>query len=152
MDFTKCKIDKFKLFGGTNGSKIGIVYENNKYMLKFPVKSKINKDISYVSNSFIEDISCKIYKSIGINVQETLLGTYMVEGKEKIVVACKNIEEDGYVLKDFAFLKNTVITSINNGYGTDLEDILETIETQTLVDVNELKNFFWDMFIIYALL
>ncbi len=33
---------------------------------------------------------CHIYESIGIPVQKTLLGTFTVKGKEKIVVVCRD--------------------------------------------------------------
>lgn len=35
----------------------------------------------------------------------------------------------------------------NNGYGTELSEVLETIDSQLIYDSKELKNFFWDMFI-----
>ena len=41
-----------------------------------------------------------------------------------IVVACKDFTSSGIVLQDFASLKNTIIDSEHNGYGTDLSDIL----------------------------
>lgn len=152
MDFTNCQINKLKIYGGANGNKIGIIYNNENYMLKFPPNVKKNKNLSYVNSSINEDVACKIFKSAGINVQETMLGTYNVNGEIKVVVACKDLEKEGFRLKDFAFLKNTIITSENQGYGTELKDIIETIETQELVDVNALKSFFWDMFILDALL
>lgn len=49
-------------------------------------------------------------------------------------------------------MKNTVITSESLGYSTDLEEILDTIDIQEIVDGYALKTFFWDMFIIDALL
>lgn len=53
---------------------------------------------------------------------------------------------------DFASVKNQIIDSKSNGYGTDIEDVLETIEKQNLMDPVELSNFFWDMFVIDALI
>lgn len=34
-----------------------------------------------------------------------------------------------------------------NGYGTELSEVIETIEEQQIYDVKELKEFFWNMFI-----
>ena len=51
---------------------------------------------------------------------------------------------------DFASIKNQIIDSASNGYGTELTDILETIEKQTVVDSKELKEHFWNMFVIDA--
>ena len=39
------------------------------------------------------------------------------------------------------------IETSKNGYGTELSEIIETIENQVIYDVNKLKEFFWDMFI-----
>lgn len=40
MDFTNCAINKHKLFGGANGNKICIKYNDENYMLKFPPNAK----------------------------------------------------------------------------------------------------------------
>lgn len=150
MDFTHCEINKFKTYGGANGSKRGIVYNGEIYMLKFPQETKINKEMSYTNSTVSEYIGCKVYELLGISVQETLLGTYLYKGREKIVVACKDMETDGYKLKDFASLKNTIIDSVRGGYGTELAGILDTLEEQNFVSPIELKKFFWDMFIVDA--
>lgn len=90
-------------------------------------------------------------ESLGLEVQKTLLGRYDLNGKEKIVVACKDFTSSGNVLKQFAELKNSQIESSKNGYGTELEEVLETIEMQTIYDVKKLNDFFFDMFIADAL-
>lgn len=82
------------------------------------------------------------FDSIGIDAQETLLGTYSKNGKEKIVVACKDFTSVGIVLQDFASLKNTIIDSEHNGYGTELSDIMMTMDEQLAIDPVELKNGF----------
>ena len=73
-------------------------------------------------------------------------------GKEKVVVACKDFTSDDTVLQDFASLKNTIIDSEHNGYGTELNDILTAIEEQQIIDPVELKDHFWDVFIVDALI
>lgn len=152
IDFTLCDRNKFKVFGGANGPKIGIVYNEESYMLKFPPEAKVNKALSYTNSSVSEHIGCKIYNSVGIPAQETIMGTFIHKGKVKIVVACKDLETDGYILKDFASLKNTIIDSVRGGYGADLPDILQTIDEQHFVSPIELKKFFWDMFVVDAFL
>ena len=151
IDFTNLKQRK-KTYAGANGNKISVIYEGEQYMLKFPAYAKKNKDMSYANGCFSEYLGCKIYKSIGIPVQEVRLGTYMIKGKEKIVVACKDFTEPGVVLQDFASLKNRMIDSERQGYGTELSDILQTIEEQSLVDPESLMERFWDMFIVDALI
>ena len=49
-------------------------------------------------------------------------------------------------------LKNRIIDSERNGYGTELADILSTIDEQTAMDSETLKTRFWDMFIVDALI
>ncbi len=138
------------MYAGANGSKISVLYENEQYMLKFPPLPTKNKDMSYSNSCFSEYIGCKIYESIGIPVQKTLLGTYTVKDKKKIVVACGDFTEPGITLQDFASLKNQMIDSERNGYGTELSDILYTFEEQTAIDQIALTNRFWDMFIVDA--
>lgn len=148
IDFTKCKKDITRAYGGANGNKICVIYEDMPYMLKFPPKAKHNADLSYANSCISEYISCKILKSIGMNVQEVLLGTY----QDKVVVACKDFVGENERFLDFAAIKNTVIDSMSNGYGTELFDILDTIHNQELLDSKTVKKFFWDMFICDAFL
>ena len=89
---------------------------------------------------------------LGIKAQETMLGTFTVNGKEKIVCACLDFTEDGKKFYDFCSIKNTVLDSDSNGSGTELEDILEAIEKQQYVDPILLKKHFWEMFAADALL
>lgn len=89
VDFTNLP-KRNKMYAGANGSKISVIYEGEQYMLKFPPLPTKNKEMSYSNSCFSEYLGCQIFKSIGIPVQETLLGTYTVKDKEKIVVACKD--------------------------------------------------------------
>lgn len=147
IDFTNCEINKFKYYGGKNGGKICIKYNDADYMLKFP---GINEGISehgYSNNCISEYVACNIIKTLGLKVQETILGLYYLNGAEKVVVACKDFTSEGTVLKQFAELKNSQIETSKNGYGTELEEVIETIEEQQIYDTKDLKEFFWDMFI-----
>lgn len=121
-------------------------------MLKFPPQPSRNKALSYTNSCISEYIGCHIFGSIGIPVQETMLGTYMVNGKEKVCVACKDFTSVGIVLQDFASLKNQIIDSERNGYGTELADILRTFAEQETIDHTELEERFWDMFVADALI
>lgn len=69
----------------------------------------------------------------------------------EIKIACKDFTSNGNVFKQFAELKNSQIESSKNGYGTELDEVIETIENQTVYDSNKLKEFFWDMFIVDCL-
>lgn len=151
IDFTDLP-KRNKAYAGANGNKISVIYKDEQYMLKFPSVPKKNKDMSYSNGCFSEYLGCQIYESIGIPVQKTLLGTFRVRGKEKIVVACRDFTSPGIVLQDFASLKNQMINSERNGYGTELSDILYTFLEQTAVDETALSQRFWDMFIVDTLI
>jgi len=141
-----------KMYAGANGSKISVVYEGQQYMLKFPPLPTKNKNMSYSNSCFSEYLGCQIYESIGVPVQKTMLGIYEVKGKEKIVVACGDFTEPGVTLQDFASLKNQMIDSERNGYGTELADILYTFAEQDAIDRVAVTERFWDMFIVDALI
>lgn len=152
IDFTGLPIRR-KTYAGANGSKISVVYNGNIYMLKFPALPTRNPALSYSNSCVSEYLGCKIFESVGIPVQEVLLGTYRTpKGKEKIVVACRDFTSPGIVLQDFASLKNQIVDSVRNGYGTELSDIQDTFEQQTAIDEMLLKERFWDMFIVDALI
>ena len=151
IDFTDLP-KRNKTYAGANGSKLSVVYGNEQYMLKFPAIAKKNKELSYSNGCISEYLGCHIFESVGIPVQKTLLGTYKSNGKEKVVVACKDFTSIGMVLQDFASLKNTIIDSEHNGYGTELDDILKTLDEQTILDPYILKKWFWEMFIVDALI
>lgn len=151
IDFTNM-IHKNKTFNGASGNKLSIIYNDEQYMLKFAPPARKNKNLSYTNGTVSEYIGSNIYKIIGIPVQETILGEYYVKGKKKIVVACKDFTKPGIIIQDFASLKNTMVASDSNGYGTDLNSIIDTIESQKVIDQIELKKRFWDMFIVDALI
>lgn len=153
IDFTHCEINKFRAYGGANGNKINVLYDGHGYMLKFPPVPRRNKGMSYTNGCISEYLACHVFAALGFRVQDTLLGTYTDNrGKEKTVVACRDFTEDGKQLIEFAELKNTCINSEQNGYGKELSSIIEAIEEQTLLPPDEVKAFFWEMFIADALL
>ena len=151
IDFSKMP-RRNKTYAGANGNKISVIYNDAQYMLKFPSFARQNPDMSYSNSCFSEYLGCQIYEMIGIPVQKTLLGTYSVKNKEKIVVACEDFTRPGIVLQDFASLKNQMIDSERNGYGTELSDILLTFDEQTAIDRDAISTRFWDMFIVDALI
>lgn len=141
-----------KSYAGANGSKIAVIYNDTLYMLKFPGAARLNQEISYANGCISEYLGSHVFALAGIPVQDTLLGTYRVNGKEKIVVACRDFTGKGLVLQDFTSMKNTVLDSDSNGTGTELQDILEAIEQQHMLDPAVLTQHFWDMFIVDALI
>lgn len=143
LNFTNAQINKFRMYGGNNGNKISILFQGENYMLKFPPKPSKNPEMSYTNSCISEYVACHVFESLGMETQKTLLGRY----GDKIVVACKDFTSDGVVLRDFASLKNTIVESSRNGYGTDLSEVLDSIKEQQIMSPEKLESFFWDMFI-----
>ncbi len=153
IDFTNCKRVMGRAYNGANGNKIAIEYDGDLYMLKFPPSGK-NKSttLSYTNGCISEHLASSIFNLIGINAQKTMLGKFVVGDKIKLVCACKDFTEDGKRFYDFCSIKNTVIDSDTGGHGTELKDILDTIERQSFVSASVLRDYFWDVFIVDALL
>ena len=149
IDFTNLPTRK-KAYGGANGNKLSVVYNGELYMLKLPMHALRNPSLSYTNSCTSEYLGCHIFNMLGVKAQDTLLGTYKYHDKVRTVVACKDFTSPGVVILDFASIKNQIIDSASNGYGTELSDVLETIEQQTVVDSKELKEHFWNMFVIDA--
>ena len=153
IDFTGCRRIMGKAYNGANGKKIAVKYEGDIYMLKFP-PSAGNKptELSYTNSCFSEHIASTIFRMLGIRAQETLLGTFRVSDKTKIVCACKDFTADGKTLYDFCSIKNTIIDSEHGGSGTELSDIMESIEKQQFVSPAEAAEHFWNVFVVDAFL
>lgn len=152
IDFTTCQRVPGKAYNGANGKKIAVLYQGETWILKFPpnVQSRPN-DQSYSNSCISEHLGSTIFRLLGIPAQETLLGTH-VNGRTKVVCACKDFTRPGIRLFDFCSIKNTVIDSETGGTGTELEDVLTTIEQQTFIDPMVVIERFWQMFVIDALL
>ena len=144
IDFTHCQEEYRKYYDGLNGKKKAIYYNDELYMLKFPKESHINDD-NYASSTINEHISSNIFKILGFETQDTLLGTY----KNKIVVACKDFEHFENQLFSFGKIQNSVLDTSNSSsfYDTDLNETLNVIENQRAINSNRLKEHFWKMFV-----
>lgn len=152
-DFTNCRIIPGRAYNGANGSKVAISYEGEIYMLKFPPSGDGKPtELSYTNSCISEHIASSIFNMLGIPAQETILGTYYVKGKRKLVCACKDFSTGGNRLFDFCSIKNTILDSDSNGSGTELDDILDTIDHQQYVSPAQLREHFWNMFVADAFL
>lgn len=149
IDFTNLPIRK-KAYGGANGSKLSVVYNNELYMLKLPMHALKNPNLSYTNSCISEYLGCHIFNILGAKAQETILGIYKFHSKVRNVVACKDFTSINTIFLDFASVKNQIIDSASNGYGTELMDILDTIQKQNVVNPKELEEHFWNMFVVDA--
>ncbi|MCQ2222848.1 MAG: HipA domain-containing protein [Bacteroidaceae bacterium] len=152
IDFTNCPRVPGRAYNGANGKKIAVEYEGETWILKFPpnVMERPN-DQSYSNSCISEHLGSSIFRKLDIPAQETCLGIH-VNGKTKVVCACKDFTSPGIVLHDFCSIKNTVIDSETGGAGTELDDVLNTIQLQTFVDPTLVLQRFWQMFVVDALL
>jgi hypothetical protein len=122
-------------------------------MLKFPPSAaRQPNELSYSNSCISEHIASTIANMLGVRAHETRLGVFSRNEKTRMVCACRDFTEGGKVFYDFCSVKNTVIDSDTNGTGTDLDDVLDTIDRQNFVDPIDLRNSFWDMFVVDALL
>ena len=152
-DFTGCKQVPGRAYNGANGKKISVEYDGERYMLKFPPSGTQKQTaLSYTNSCISEHIACSIFNMLGVTAQDTMLGTFDVGDKTKVVCACRDFTAGGKLLYDFCSIKNTVLDSDSSGNGTELDDILETVEKQRFVAPDVLTEHFWNVFVIDAML
>ena len=149
IDFTNA-IEEFNNYRGSEKKKT-LIYKDKKYLVKFPdpIREK-NKNISYINNAFSEYIGSNVFKIAGFETQNTILGKYKYNGKDKIVCACEDFTDNEHILYEFENL--ALSTNPDKKIGTELNDIMEVILESKMVDREEVKQKFWDMFIIDGLI
>lgn len=143
-------IEELNKFKGSEKKKT-LIYGNKRHLVKFPdpVIGE-NKNITYINNAFSEYVGSNIFSIIGFETQNTALGTYLYNGKEKIVCACEDFTDKINKLYEF----ESIALSINpdKKIETELNDILEVIEESQNMIPNDTKEKFWDMFIVDSLI
>ena len=98
-------------YGGAE-RKVAVLLNGARYMLKYPkpARTQIQEGtVIYKNNHFSEYIGSAIFRSVGIDAQEAVLGYYTVtSGKRKFVVACKDFRQFGDKFYEFKSLANGV--------------------------------------------
>ncbi len=151
-------------YGGHAGSKLGVVINGENWLLKFPKSTRsftTKVDMSYSTAPISEYIGSHIYEQIGIPVHETLLGVR----DNRVVVACKDFTGDGsvYRLDDFNSISNdyvrgldeklSKVTSTSDTQAQSLDEIIIIMENNpSFLRTPALKDRFWDMFVVDALI
>lgn len=149
IDFTKA-IEELNNYKGSEKKKT-LIYENKKYLVKFPDPiSEKNRNISYINNAFSEYVGSNIFKLVGFNTQNTILGKYVYNEKEKIVCGCEDFTDNDNILYEFESL--ALSTNPDKKIGTELSDILGVVEESKMIDTIKTKEKFWDMFIIDSII
>ena len=152
IDFTACPRIHSRAYNGANGKKIAVSFEGAVWMLKFPPSAADKpNDLTYSNSCISEHLGSTVFRLLGVPAQETRLGTH-VNGRRKIVCACRDFTVPGVRFYDFCSIKNTVIDSETGGHGPELSDVLTTIDLQHFVDPVAVRRRFWDMFVVDALL
>lgn len=144
-------------YDGSEKKKTVILKDGQKYLLKLadPVREK-NACLSYINNAYSEYIGCKIAKSIGLPVQDVLLGEYTYIGHNGQTVTrpaclCKDLRRPG----------EQMIKLETVALGFDLNDNSSkiTFESQNElfskidgIDTEIFKSFYADQFILDALI
>lgn len=146
-----------RMYGGLSGLKLGIILDNEYWILKFPKNTKNfdNVDISYTTSPLSEYLGSHIYEAIGIDVHKTRLG---IKDK-KLVVACRDFKQKGEVLYEFREIKNEYVknleekleSSTTSNYGMDINELMLIMNNNpTFIKNPNLKKRFWIMFLIDA--
>lgn len=157
IDFNGCK-DNHKVYGGMAGSKLGIIYQEENWILKFPKSTKGMKEseISYTTSPLSEYVGSHVYQILGYDVHETKLGTK----DHKLVVACKDFTNVNVQLQEFREIKNyynkeleaileDTITNSNSIGSTSLHAVKAHLEYNILMNMVEgIGTRFWDCAII----
>lgn len=161
IDFNECS-ENYKAYGGMAGSKLGIKYHNEDWLLKFPKSTKgmdVNK-ISYTTSPLSEYLGSHIYQVLGYDVHETLLGIR----DHKLVVGCKDFTSSNVQLLEFREIKNYynrqleeildhTISDSDGLNSSSLEAIRIHLEYNPLLkQVQGIKERFWDCVIIDGLI
>lgn len=149
IDFTSYN-EALNNYKGSEKKKT-LVCDGKKYLVKFPNPVKLkNKNISYINNAFSEYIGSNIFKIVGFNAQNTVLGKYMYNGKEKIVCGCEDFTDSENELYEFESL--ALSANPDKKIETELEDILCVVEESRVIDTIATKKNFWNMFVIDSII
>lgn len=148
IDFTNA-IEEFNRYKGYEKKKT-LIYDSKRYLVKFPdpIREK-NKNISYINNAYSEYVGSNIFRIVGFKVQNTILGKYKYNGNDKIVCACEDFTDEENELYEFESI--ALSSNPDKKIGTEVEDIMEVIQTNKMI-CSDTSKMFWKMFIIDALI
>lgn len=150
LDFTNA-IEIAPEYTGSEKKKT-MILDNKKYLVKFPDPNRSTKlEISYINNVYSEYIGTKIFELCGFETQKVKLGIYNKDGKKIIVCACEDFTNMETKLVEFEKFENASIEP--NPFKRELKDIFHIVESGVYnIDVEQLKEKFWNMFIIDCLI
>lgn len=155
IDCNNLKVEPYRMYGGATGSKIGVWYNDKLYMLKTQQNVKKrdfkNVEISYANDPISEYIGSHIYNICGIPAHETILGKY----HNKICVLCRDYSYPNKIIEFREWRNHIMDESIlqhYSGMSSRLSDIMNIISKVDILNCDEVKQHFWNMFVIDALI
>lgn len=165
VNFTNCKLSNRNLeYAGRAGEKRGIIYNNELWFLKFP-KNTIGMNrvtgLSYVTSPLSEYIGSQIYKILGYDVHETILGICNDGKRNKVVCACKDFiaDDKNELLIPYTALRNDtnpIIMDRNDDSlmsPSNINEIEFQLEHNTILSrIPNAKDRFWDVVLIDMLI
>jgi hypothetical protein len=148
IDFSEDKIIP-RTFGGSD-RKFRILHDGKFYMLKFTEEhvKKTELSTSHENNAISECISSHIAKSVGLDVHNTLLGTY----KGEICVACEDFRGMMDENMEFVEFARQIYGASEFKKVPRLEQVYAVIESDVFPEDLKEKAIerFWDTFIVDA--
>jgi len=143
IDYSNYKLSNIQ-YGGSE-KKIGILINNEPYMLKFQKKTPFGMRYNTIS----EYLGSHIYQMLGILCQDTELGKY----KNENVVACKDFIPSDSFFVPFNDVGESTIDVDKDKYQYDYEDIISLLNAnKKLTNVEETISFFFDIYVVDALI
>lgn len=175
VDFTNLKQSNF-LYGGNAGLKRGVVWNDKKWLIKFPQETTTfeNVDISFTTSPLSEYVGSHIFEILGYDVHKTILGIFNNEkiNRKQLVVACQDFTEDGKLkLIDYESIKNNYsdelqirLSELRNtlpeyktkgisSHTVPIEEIMLQFEENNLfINNKKAKQLFWEVLVIDCLI
>ena len=131
-------------YGGSE-RKLGILINDEPYMLKFQKVTRFGKRNNHLS----EFLGSHIFEILGFDVHETYLGTY----KGEAVVACKDFVTNGYEFVPFNDVGESTIETDKEKYQYTYKDIISLLKkNQKITNIDETISIFFKMYIVDALI
>lgn len=136
-------------YAGSEKKRTIILDDGYKYLLKFPdpIREK-NNDLSYINNAISEYLGCKIIKSIGLSVQDVILGEYTDErGKTKVACACKDVRNPGEIMHPVQTIALSSLDEETRNEAT-VDNATYFAENFKLLPKDEILDFYYNMFVV----
>lgn len=141
MDYSQYPLSG-KMYGGSE-KKIGIVINDERYIVKFQKDSLTGLRFNHVS----EYLGSHIFALLGFKAQETYMGTY----NNRHVVVMKDFLTDGAQFVPFNEVGESSLDVDKEKVQYTYTDIMKMLRAnRKLTDVDKTIDVFWDMYIVDA--